>query len=375
MRFLLALALAPASAFADVSVGASVGAGAQGATAYSALDLRFDGAWDDVRVGLGARAVWDNTTFRASDWATPWHAITIVRDAEAKYEIEDTQLAIAAGALATARIGHVVNGYRVAIDDRWRTGVRAAAQNEDLVVGLELDDVLDPALVGGGVRWFMAPPWGAHLALAVDPRAPSMTGTHAPAALEAGLDHRFVGEDAELDIGAAVIAEFPLGVSLAAFGEGAIDWRGVRWTGRADARVGTGTAGSMFGPLYRIERLAHDGAESMWDRARAGQLSGASAGIALGAAIPFGWLELGAQARPGLGGLFIVNAGAPMGRWFQAGVWAAIGEHDAAGAAEVRLAWTKTLFSALQAARVYRLDEMSPLAVWSVTAWFGAATE
>jgi len=382
MRYLLALALVPASAFADVSVGASIGAGAQGRTAYSALDLRFDAAWPDItpetpeiRLGLGARGVWDDSTFRTSDWASPWHAITIVRDFEARYDLDDTELALAAGALAPAQLSHIVNGYRVALDDRWRTGVRTAAQNEDLTASLELDDVLDPALAAGGVRWFMAPPWGAHLALAVDPRAPAMAGPQTPVAIEAGLDHRLQAEDAELAIGAAVVAELTLGASLVAFGEGAIDWHGVRWTGRADVRVGTGTNGAMFGPLYRIERLAHDGAESTWDRARAGELSGAGAGIALGAAIPFGWLELGARARPGIGPLFTINGGAPMGRWVQAGVWGAIGERDAAGAAEVRIAWAKTLFSALQAARVYRLDDMDPRAVWSLTAWFGATTE
>ena len=58
-----------------------------------------------------------------------------------------------------------------------------------------------------------------------------------------------------------------------------------------------------------------------------------------------------------------------------AGIWAAIGRDDAAGAAELRVAWAKQLFSALQVARLYRFDAMEPISLWSVTAWFGAATE
>jgi hypothetical protein len=32
------------------------------------------------------------------------------------------------------------------------------------------------------------------------------------------------------------------------------------------------------------------------------------------------------------------------------------------------------LFSALQGARMYRFDAMAPSPMWSVTAWFGAAS-
>jgi hypothetical protein len=60
-----------------------------------------------------------------------------------------------------------------------------------------------------------------------------------------------------------------------------------------------------------------------------------------------------------------------MGTRVQAAAWAAIGRDDAAGASELRVAWAKRLYSALQAARIYRDD--AP--VWTVTAWFGATTE
>jgi hypothetical protein len=60
MRGLVALVLVvPAWAHAEVSMGAAVGAGAQGAATYGALDLRLDAAWPHVRLGLGARGVWE----------------------------------------------------------------------------------------------------------------------------------------------------------------------------------------------------------------------------------------------------------------------------------------------------------------------------
>ncbi len=371
----LALAAVPTSARADVSIGAAVGAGAQGAATYGALDLRFDAVWRDVRIGLGARGVWDDAELRTRDWSGAGSLLTLVRELEAAREVGGIRLAVAAGGLAPAHVGHLVDGYRVALDDRFRTGVRVAAQRaDDLDVSAELDDVLDPALVALGGRYAMAPPWAMHAALAIDPRAPAMDGSHTVTAIEAGAERRWQADRARLDLGVSVIAELSFGASAAAFADAAIERRGIRLTARADVRAGTGTAGSLFGPLYRIERLAHEGRARLWDRAQAGELDGASAGFALGAAASAGWLELGARRRPGLGGLAFASGGAPMGRWVQAGMWAALGTDDAAGAAELRVAWAARLFSALQAARIYRLDAMAPAAVWSVTAWFGATS-
>ena len=382
MRVLVAgaLVLVAVPARAEVSVGASVGAGAQGTTSYGALDLRLDAAWTDVRLGLGARGVWDDAVFRRGDWNSAGAIVTLVRDLEATRVVGDTRLALAAGALAPSRIGHVADGYRVALDDRFRTGIRAAAQHEHLDAVLEIDDVLAPALIGGGVRYAMSPPWSMHLALAIDPAAPAMDGEHVASAIEAGASTRFEDNLARAVVGVSVVAELSLGASAVAYGTAVIERWGIRWTARADVRAGTGTAGSQFGPLYRIERLAHDGRPSLWDRAQAGELSGASAGLAIGGAAPAGWLELGARARPGLGGVLFASAGAPMGTWVQVGGWAAVGRDDAAGAAELRVAWAKRLFSALQTARIYRFDHVSndamdPIAVWSVTAWFGATSQ
>jgi len=382
MRALVALVLvAPTWARADVSVGASVGAGAQGAATYGALDLRLDAAWPSsaIRLGLGARGVWDDAVFRRGDWDGVGSVVTLVRDFAIARDAGDTKLALAAGALAPSHVGHIVDGYRVALDDRFRTGVRAAAQREDLDVVLELDDLLDPALIAGGVRYAMSPPYSMHLALGIDPSAPTMAvgtdQTRTITAIEAGASRRYEGYLARADVGLSVVAEISLGASAVAFANGAAERWGVMWSARADARAGTGTAGSLFGPLYRVERLAHDGRMSLWDRAHAGETRGAGAGIVVGAAVPAGWLELGARVRPGFGGLVTASAGAPMGKWVQAATWAAIGRDDVAGAAELRVAWAKQLFSGLQVMRLYRFDAMEPLSLWSVTAWFGAATE
>jgi hypothetical protein len=298
-----------------------------------------------------------------------------VRDVVVTRDVGDTRLAFAAGALAPSHLAHVADGYRAVLDDRFRTGLRTAMQRDDLDVVAEIDDVLDPALVGAAMRYAMAPPWALHVGLAIDPQAPAADGSHVVTAIEAGASNRFEIERGRADVGVSVIAEIALGVSAVAFANGTVERAGMLWTARADVRAGTGTAGSLFGPLYRIERVAHGDDASLWDRAHDGELSGFNAGVALGAAAPAGWFELGVRTRPGLGGLVVASGGAPMGRWVQAGAWAALGRDDAAGAAELRVAWAKRLFSALQAARIYRLDAMEPAALWSVTAWFGAASD
>ena len=352
MRLLLALLTVPALAHADVGVGAAVGAGAQGEATYGALDLVLTATWPGVRVGLGARGVWDDGAFRRSDWARAADAVTIVRDVEAAYG----PVALAAGRLAPAHVGRLADGYRATLDDRWRTGARVAATTDDVQAQAEVDDVLDPALIAGGVRWQLAQPYAVHAAVAADPGHVT--------AIEAGASRRWQGDQAQLDVGGSAVAEISLGASAAVFGDAAIERGGVRWTARGDVRAGTGSVGGLFGPLYRVERLR--------DRFDHG---GVGAGLALGAAAHEGWLELAARERPGLGGVVSLGGGAPMGRYVQAGAWAAASRRDAAGAAELRVAWAKQLFSAVQAARFYRFDPMAAAPEWSLTAWFGATTE
>ncbi|NVB83880.1 MAG: hypothetical protein HOV81_36230 [Kofleriaceae bacterium] len=357
---------------AEVSIGASVGAGAQGDSTYSAIDLRLDVAFEHAKIGLGARGVWEDEQFRTSDWSAPERALTIIRALEAHYAVGETTLAIAGGALAPSHVGTIVDGYRVALDDRWRTGVRAGIRNEALELGIEVDDVLDPAVVAASTRYLFSEPWGMHAGLAVDPDHGS--------ALEVGGHRVYEGDEARAELGVSVVAELAPGeaarggASAVAYATSSIAWHDITWSARGDVRAGTGSVGGLFGPLYRIERVAHDGEMSIWDRHR----GGAGAGLSLGATGSAGWIELGARARPDLPDLLVASAGAPMGRWLQAAVWAAASRGDAAGAGELRVAWQKRLFSALQAARLYRFDvepAMQPHAIWSVTAWFGVASE
>lgn len=358
MRALLYVALlAAAPAHAEVSVGAAVGAGAQGTSTYSALELRLDGTWRRGRIGLGLRGVWDDAEFRGREWTSGWDAVAVIRDVRVHGRLGDTRLALAAGGLAPAHVGTLADGYRVALDDRWRTGIRGVARSTTLDAQLEIDDVLDPALIGASASWLMAPPWGMHGSVATDP------GT--ATAIEAGAHRRIEADRARAELGVSVVAEISRGASVVAFANTAIERANMRFTFRGDLRAGTGSVGGMFGPLWRVERLRL--AE------QAGE--GVGAGATVGVVAQSGWLELGARTRPELGRLVVVGAGAPMGRWVQAAMWAAVARDDAAGAAEIRVAWANRLFSALQAARIYRLsDVMEPAPIWSVTAWFGAAS-
>lgn len=364
---LLLLAATGAARADDVVASAAVGAGGQGAATYGALDLALAAFVPHARIGLGARAVWDDGVFRRSDWSRAADVVTVIRDVEASYG----PLALAAGRLAPAHIAHLADGYRAALDDRWRTGVRLALATTDdgggavVDAGAEVDDVLDPALLAAHARWQVGPAWAVHGAFAADPThaiaAGAMSGatTHIMAG-ELGLAHTSRAEHAQLDVGAALA--FDAGPAALAFSTATIERGDARYTLRADVRGGE--TASPFGPLYRIERT----------RALVGH-TGLGAGLELAAAAPAGTFELQLRERPGLGGLAAVSAAAPMSRALQVAAWAAVSRTDAAGAAELRVAWARRLFSGLQAARFYRLDEAMPAPVWSLTAWFGATTE
>ncbi len=353
----------------DVSVGASVGAGAQGNATYGALELRLDQQWRDAHLGLGVRGVWDDGVFRKSDWNGVEDLVTIVRDFAATMRLDDGHLAIAAGRLAPSHVARIADGYRATLDDRWRTGLRTALVTTETEAALEIDDVLDPALIAGAINHQLAPPWGVHAAFAIDPDQPTMPGvTRTAGVIEAGVSRRFETDQSRTDLGASIVAELGLGFQAVGYVDSSIAVGETRYSIRGEARGGSGTAGSMFGPLYRVERA------DLWQRARAGELQGAAFGLTAGIVAPTGWLELGIRERPGLGVLATASAGAPMAKRVQAALWAAASPHEGAGAAELRVAWAKRLFSSVQGARIYDFSEPMPSAVWSLTAWFGAAT-
>jgi hypothetical protein len=352
MRLLALLLAMPSIASAEVSGAAAIGAGAQGDATYGAVDVGLTATWPGVRIGVGARGVWDDGVFRRAEWSRPADAVAVIRDVELVYG----PVALAAGRLAPSHLAHLADGYRATLDDRWRTGARTAVRTDDVDATAEIDDVLDPAVIGASVRWQLAKPYALHAAVTGDPDHRT--------AIEAGVARGYEGDRARLEVGGSVVAELGLGVSGVAFADAAIERSDVRWTARADVRAGTGSVGGLFGPLYRVERTHDD-----FDH------GGVGAGLALGARADAGWFDVAIRERPGLGVLAALGGGAPMGRWVQAGLWAAASRTDAAGAVELRVAWAKRFYSALQLARFYRFDTMEPAPLWSVTAWFGASSE
>ena len=131
-----------------------------------ALELRLDGASEHTRFGLGGRAVWLDGEFRTEDW-DGWRAIRALRLFEAS-KSGDTQLAIAAGGLAPAQLGHVADGYRATLDDRPRTGIRGSAITKAVSLGLEIDDVVEPHLIGGAFEVALGEQWIGCASAAID---------------------------------------------------------------------------------------------------------------------------------------------------------------------------------------------------------------
>jgi hypothetical protein len=358
VRVALALILVlagPARGDDVLGVGAAVGAGGQGTATYGALDLTLDAEWHGARLGLGARGVWLDGDFRASDWDHASDAVTVLRLLEV--HSAGGAVALAAGALAPAQLAHVADGYRAALDDHRRTGVRAVATTQTFALGLEVDDVLSPALAGGAAALQVTPAWSARAAAAVDP-------TRGEATTELALARTWSALHARTEVGGGLVYEPGFGASALAFAGIERDAVGARWRASADVRAGTGSVGAAFGPLYRLERA------ELWQHSETGAGAGASASVAASR----GWITASVRVRPGRGVIGAVSAGAPMGRWLQAGAWAAASRDAAAGAGELRVAWAKRLSSALQIARMYDTDVMTPSAQWSVTAWFGATS-
>jgi len=338
-----------------IAVGAAIGAGGQGDATYGAIGLSLDAEWHGARLGLGGRGVWLDGAWRARDWARPLDAVRALRWFELAGTPGEVQLALAAGGLAPAQLAHVADGHRAGLDDRARTGTRAALAARTLAAGLEIDDVLDPSLVGGALAWQLAEPWGVIAATAVDPERSLAT-------IELAGAYRVQREGWRVESGAGVVAEPDLGTSAIAFASALADGAGARWSASAELRAGTGTVGGAFGPLHRLERGSHEGD------------AGIGGALAVGVAADAGWVRAGVRARPRLGTLGTLSAGAPMGRWLQAAGWIAASPRAIAGAAEVRVAWARRLASALELARMYDTDAMDPTPAWSLTAWFAVAS-
>lgn len=355
VALLIVVATRTASAEDALVVGAAVGAGGQGASTYGALELSLDAEWRGARVGLGGRGVWLDGEFRTSDWDDPADAVRAVRLIE--IHTPGRTLALAGGALAPISIAHLADGYRVALDDRPRTGARASVTTRIVGAELMVDDVVDPAATGGALMIRVARRWSVRGAALVDPAL-------GRSATELALARTWTAERARAELGGGTVYEPGNGASAIVFAAIERDRGRARITGRADLRAGTGTVGGAFGPLYRLER------DALWSTAD----PGIGAGIAAGIAAPRGWIGASLRVRPALPAVIAVSVGAPMGRWLQAATWAAVSGDTAVTAGELRIAWALRLSSALQIARMYDTSMMNPSPIWSVTAWFAAAS-
>jgi hypothetical protein len=241
--------------------------------------------------------------------------------------------------------------------------MRAGVAGEHVAISAEIDDVLDPSLVGGALAWEFtdggsAPKshaWRVHAATAIDPSSVS--------AIEFALGRMWRGERAIAEVGAGFIGEPTLGASAIAFGDVVVERFGARWFASAEARVGSGTVGAAFGPLHRLER------------ARFHDARGAGGAIAIGAAAKPGWIRASARTRPDLGVIGTASIGAPMGKWLQASAWLASTSGAAAGAGELRVAWARRTSTVIEIARMYDTSAMLPTPAWSATAWFGITTD
>lgn len=352
MRAALVIFLIASSARADVSIGAAVGAGGQGASTYGALELRLDSTWRTIRLGLGGRAVFLDGAFRTDDWNEPADAISIIRLVEA----HRGPVALAGGALAPLSIGNLSEAYRPALDDHPRTGARVTLTTRPVAADLAIDDVRDPALAGGALDIRITRAIALRGGALVDPSL-------GQSAIELAAARTWRSAGRATDVGAGAIVEPGTGAHALAFASLARDTHGARLVGAADVRVGTGTVGGAFGPLYRTER------STLWNT------SGLDVGAGLSASVvaPAGWLSASARVRAA-GVVGSISGGAPLNRWLQAMAWAAASRHTAAGAAALHVQWARRLASAVEVARMIDTDAMSPTAAWSVTAWFAASS-
>lgn len=348
MRIALALLGMSSIGHADVIVGGAVGAGGQGDATYSAVEARLDASWSSGRVGLGARTVWLDGELRTADW-DGFRAIRVLRLFEAHHD----GLAIAAGGLAPSQLGHVADGYRATLDDRPRTGVHGALRSTQVAIDLELDDVIDPHLIGGAVE--LGSVWIGCASAAIDPAAREGV---AIGVVEGCAARRWAKTGARFDLGGGLVGEQLVdgrGVAMLGFARGMIDARGARWSGEVELRAGGGSVGGMFGPLHRIEDHV-DG-------------RGVGAAASFGASSERGWLRVGIRQRA-QGAIASASAGAPAGTYVQVAGWTAVSKLGAAGAAELRVTWAKRLTSAIEVGRIYDLEAMDVTPRWTATAWF-----
>lgn len=403
----LALTVATAApAFAEdggspsaLSASVAVGAGQRGDEIYAGVEARLDGGWDQLRFGLALRGQWDDGRWRDDDFTTAAGWGSVLRYLETWHRWDGGEAAAALGSLRPAAIGRVSDGVQVGVDDRYHTGLRTRARVGQLELSGEIDDLFAPRFFAAEAGW-RTERWRATLAAAVgaspwgDPAismgsaaGPDEPGTEA--AVELSLARRFLGKARagaadEARLGLGVIGEPGEGAHAVGFLELETRARRTRVSLRADVRLGNGSLGLRFGPLYRLTALVPGDAVPS-----SGQV-GLGAGLGLrvereGA----GWLETSLRAaRDREDGaqhtIATAHLGAPITSRAQAGAWLAADGDRALAAAEVRAFGRAGTFLAVEASHLIRhrsqempeigpLSEGEPSLGWAVIAWLGVS--
>src|SRR5262245_493812 len=275
---LIAVLAGAAVARADVGGAVAIGGGVRAGADVAAIDARADwaSAGGGAAIGIGARVRAIGGAFARADWDDAADWLAIVRYVELRRAAPDGDRAdVVAGAMRAVTLGDgaLVDGVApAAILDRRATSVRARARVGRASFDAVIDDVTRPAVIGA--RGAYAPgdggDGGAELAVeaALDPAAPSMTGTRPFGAIAiaaaAPTHHREVTDRVELGATAQAAAGAPgAGAWLAATTAAALG--DARFALRGEVTLGTShDVAAPFGPLYLIER------DAQLDRARAG---------------------------------------------------------------------------------------------------------
>jgi hypothetical protein len=356
----------PDDARSHAAVQAAVGAGSDG-DAVALTEVRAAWSGSGFEIGLGARLRWRDGALVRTDWDDRGDWLGVIRRLAFAHRGETVAGAVAAGRLAPAELGAVVDGYTAqALVDRRAPGAIARLRATRYGLDAMVDDVTAPTLIAAGVDVAVGGRWNVAVRAAIDPGT-AMTEL-APRVGTTGM----VEVGARWSLAPFAIAASAIGASgrdSAAVIRTEVDGRrGRLFAGAAlEARAYDGPgAAAPFGPLWAIEREAIMPAAG--DRGVATAIA-ARVGFA-----GIGTVEAGLRTRGARGDILTARIALPWWKWAQAGGYAAIGVNDAIVAGEARVQWSTRWFSAFEVGRGYRrAADGALLDVWQLSAWFGAS--
>jgi hypothetical protein len=347
--------VARAEESAAASGDVAVGAGTFDSHVYAATDVRLDTSWNSLAVGFGARFESIDGHWRSTDFQQRRDVVRLLRYATWRYAWRTSAVAFAAGNLAPTSTALVAENYRASIDLRRRVGIAGQMQSKSFAASAMIDDVLSPVVVTGQVAFDVAPHWRVALASASDlDHADSSLRT----VLAASVHRSMSVEKLTVDVGGGITVDLARGAAVVVSAEATMPIRGWTIAAAVDVRAGQGSAGTSFGPLYRLERQDSGQRMSLWSLSKDGRLDGVGAGAAVTLRTAVGsWASLAFRHRAGLGNLATVALGLPMGSRWQAGGWIAKSETAVAGAGEIRVRCTPRWWIAAEVAKAYGVSE------------------